>query len=273
MELRFLGTKRFCAFEIPLIWRALWFRLDSVVEQSTARLSNGAEFQWWNIYIFFKKSLFDYWRANIFRNPIPTLHRFRFHNNLRTCWRKCPREIRVALISRENNMVPSPVTAVCSALERPTGKQTMEPEMTVSVMMTRHIWSQKGWIYQLEAGHHSMGGTWSWSHVCVIDVLWCACNARDPLGQKGEREFLHAEQFQRTDGFECRSRGHGRPDNACVYPTAHRRMLFTHEDAQADGGGYEREADRMIGLISKTTPSHNRKRFYFYFFPSSPFLL
>jgi hypothetical protein len=53
-------------------------------------------------------------------------------------------------------------------------------------------------------------------------------------------------------------------------------MLFTHDDVytrqtqkeererEIDGGGYEREADRMIGLISKTTPSHNRKRFYFY---------
>lgn len=36
----------FGAFEIPAIWRALWFGVDSVVEQITARFETGAEFQY-----------------------------------------------------------------------------------------------------------------------------------------------------------------------------------------------------------------------------------
>jgi hypothetical protein len=128
--------------------------------------------------------------------------------------------------------------------------------------------------------------------VCVIDVLLCsahAMDASDPLSVERREFFTHTRtqssvSCTRTDGFECRSRGvtDDRTTRVCVcvYPPpncSYRRMLFTHDDVytrqtqkeererEIDGGGYEREADRMIGLISKTTPSHNRKRFYFYF--------
>ncbi len=120
---------------------------------------------------------------------------------------------------------------------------------------------------------------------CAVHMQWTLAI----LSQSKGESFLHtharrvpsvARELTDLNVGPGGSRTTGQRACVCVSilpPTVHIDECYSHmmmyilgrrkkkREREIDGGGYEREADRMIGLISKTTPSHNRKRFYFYF--------
>ena len=83
-------------------------------------------------------------------------------------------------------------------MREPTGKQTMEPEMTVSVMMTRHIGSNNK--KDEYPNSKSVRGRDDAEATCVL--LMCTCE-RSFHRDETRESYTHAK-LQRTDRFECR---------------------------------------------------------------------
>lgn len=110
--------------------------------------------------------------------------------------------------------------------------------------------------------HWGGDATWSWSHVCVIDVGLDGARRKKRVTQRNER--IWKQKRMSVPGSWTTGQ------RVCLV-NCWQNVIHTCIEMHAIVGrerssGYEREADRMIGPISKTTPSHNRNGF-----PSIPF--
>ena len=119
-------------------------------------------------------------------------------------------------------------------MREPTGKQTMEPEMTVSVMMTRHIGSNNK--KDEYPNSKSVRGRDDAEATCVL--LMCTCERSSLTETKRERVTHTHAKLQRTDGFECRP-GSRTTGQRCSY----RRRVSSHDDIHTADEINKRERD------------------------------